>query len=650
MMLEQIKQVLAREGITAVAIIDDVYDETPALVDIQEAEWNVFADDIDEAGELIIKDELNEPDVHEALPKLTKDPSFVRFVWERRERSPVFGRLFEPYAQRRDGGRRLLEPLRLLLTNDLGLVVTTTGSRRLEGEGANVGDDAQLVFLDLFLGAAQDAAALKRARERIDLLRESRRANPPLVVLMSSSARLESLRDSFRDEGKFLGCQFRTLSKGDIEDKERIHELLYRLASRYRDTLKLAAFVYSWHAALADAAERFLQKIRRLDLRDYADIQELVLASQDERVGTYLLEAYDQFFHYELESDLSLTDAASKMDEISWSDYPPPHFLPEAVAGEIVDGLLFHHQASIAVAEPIQFGDVLFAMREDEHPAGREPKVDFAKGERLALLVLTQACDLQQGNAKTVLFLAGVARPAELVFDTRPDALRTPSLIAEARRYLVEWEVGAPMSWTPEELKRRLAADSFRRMRRFRTLHALQLQQLFAGKLSRVGTPVMPPPRHGAGVDISYVNKEGRAVSLLVVPTEKRQAVVLVGRDKKKHTDHLVLSSELVDELRGAMRRVAVDRLSEKDRAKWSTVLADREFFASLEQRVPYDRNASKRPFAGKPAVDILQVVGPYVDPQNKPVKADGSADRNAGPLIVDIKVSVAAQNVGEGE
>jgi hypothetical protein len=643
-MLDEIKKVLVREGIQTAAIIDDVYDETPTLDDVDREQWDYFETDLAEVELDLIQGELSVDDVYAELSRLKTDVKFLEFLWLRRGVSEVFAALFKPFQERQDSGKAALAPLELLLT-ELGLKPATVGARDAETGRAQ---DAGLIFLDLFLGGRQDEAARDRAVKRVGRIVNARRARPPLVVLMSSSTRLEELRDRCRDEAELLGCQFRTLPKIYINETERLYELLYRLGSRYRDTLRLAAFMDTWRSALDDAAKRFLTKVRRLDLRDYADIQNLVLNSQDERVGTYLLEAYDQFFHHELEGDERLISAGQVIDQISWKDYPPAHFLPDGISAGLVDGLMFHNVSLVSQTAPVQFGDVLFAKVAEAWPSWLEPKVDFGRGERLALLALTQSCDIQQGNAKRMLFLAGVARPAALSHHKRPEAKLTPSLLLGADQYVIEWEMTAPISWSFESLRQNIADGYYQRVRRFRSLYVLQLQQSFASALVRVGTPALMPLQHVAGVIISYRDVEGKVHEVLSASVGDRQAVAMVGRDENKHTDRLVLSPELVGSLKEALRSVAANTLPENRRADWKGAVGSREFFQLFEQGISYERDASVRSLAKTP-FDVLQVVGPYA--KSSPIFANRTVEHKSktGPLFIEINFA-SSSSVEESE
>jgi hypothetical protein len=66
--------------------------------------------------------------------------------------------------------------------------------------------------------------------------------------------------------------------------------------------------------------------------------------------------------------------------------------------------------------ESLQFGDVLFSTRLDALGEGTDPKANFKNGERIALLALTAACDLQHGYAKRFFFIAGIASPTSYFF------------------------------------------------------------------------------------------------------------------------------------------------------------------------------------------------------------------------------------------
>jgi hypothetical protein len=629
-MLNELREILTREGITSAAIIDDVFDDIPTSLDIDDESWSFFLDDQSEQEVTIVREEYGVTDPEARWEELRNDDNFIKFAWEQRSRSAVFQALFNAFTERQTSGKAQLEPLRALLFDDLKLNGSTHGSRR--GEGA----DAQLLFVDLFLGAQQDQQARNKALDRVKTIVNPRRESPPMLVLMSSSTRLHTMRDDFRDEAELMGCQFRIIQKVDFNDPDKIHELLYRLITTYQKALKLSEFLERWRQALQDATTRFLRTARRLDLRDYADLQTLVLSAEEEPIGAYLLEVFGNYFQFELEEDARLSSAALGLNEMQWENYPAPHFLPAEVSANIADGMLFRSSKILAKAEKFQFGEILFSTRVDALGEGAEPKADFTKGERIALVVLTAACDIQHGNAKRLLFIAGVAKPSELCFHLKPKALFTPILIHDGKRYVINWDLGAPVTWSPNEFAEQLRNGNFERVRQFRSLFSLQLQQLFTSSVARVGTPVIPPVQHLAGVTISYRDQNGTLQHVVSVKPADRKAVVLVGRNEHAHIDRLMLAPEVVSDLHVDIQKVDTNSIAANELGKWKTAVQNRELFLKMEEGMQYARDSMRRPFSGS-SYDIVTVVGPYIE--NSPITPERKINRNHGLLIIELEV-----------
>ncbi|HZS47721.1 MAG TPA: hypothetical protein VFC63_21815, partial [Blastocatellia bacterium] len=497
--------------------------------------------------------------------------------------------------------------------------------------------DTQLLFVDLFLGTQQDEEARNRALRLVKDIVEPRPESPPMLVLISSSTRLTEMRDEFRDEAGLIGCQFRTMQKTELDDATALHEILYRLITSYRQSLKLSGFLALWRQALNDATIRFFKRVRRLDLRDYADLQTLVLNAEGELVGAYLLEVFGQYFQFELEEDTRLSSSAVDLNQLRWDNYAPPHFLPASDSASIADGMLFRSSKIFAKTDPLQFGDVLFSTRVDALGAEEEPIADFGKGERIALLALTAACDLQHENATRFLFIAGVAKPSELILHKRPTPQLTPILIVDGKHYVVQWEIGAPVAMSENDFKDKIDSGVFIRVRRFRPLFSLQLQQLFTSSLSRVGTMVMPPAQHLAGVVISYRDQNRILRQLISLQPIDGKAVILVGRGVKDFIDKLILGPEVVSELRIAVNKVDVNTLNQNERQKWQSAVHTRELYSKMEEGIPFSREGLKAPFTGT-TYDIVTVIGPYV--KESPINADRVISGNANLLVIELKVS----------
>jgi hypothetical protein len=355
-------------------------------------------------------------------------------------------------------------------------------------------------------------------------------------------------------------------------------------------------------------------------------------------MGAYFLEVFGQYFQFQLEEDSRLSAAALRLNELKWKTYPPPHFLPSAVSANIADGLLFRSAKVVSKSDALQLGDVLFSKRVDALGKGADPVANFAKGERIALVLLTAACDIQHGNAKRFLFIGGVAKPSELMLHKKPTALLTPVLFHDDKNYVVEWDLGTPVAWSPQEASNYLETGAFERVRRFRPLFSLQLQQLFTSGLSRVGTPVMPPVQHLVGFIISYVARDLQLREITTYRATDSKAVVLVGRDDETFVDRLMLAPEVVGEIRSAMQKVAVDDLPEKSRDRWKAALENRDFFSRMKEGIPYERKGFARAFKSLP-YDVVTVIGPYSDKEKSPITAERKLKGDHGPLIVELEI-----------
>jgi hypothetical protein len=259
------------------------------------------------------------------------------------------------------------------------------------------------------------------------------------------------------------------------------------------------------------------------------------------------LDLYDTYLHYILEGDQSLILAAKELNSIDWEEYPPPHFGPSPEAIRILDGTTFENEARTK-SKPedvtLHLGDVLFAKtpKAAEDSDGESPSSPSLS----ALVVLTQACDLLQGNSTSVLFVPGSIHPYSSKFHKKPEGSRTPVLRVGDKQYVIDWDVGSPVAWPAKEISSRMGANGeYDTVRRFRTLYALKMQQLFTGNLGRVGTPAPVPARYPVQLKIFFRNASGEAVLLLETTAEEDKAVCLFGRDAENRTlSRLVLVPE----------------------------------------------------------------------------------------------------------
>ena len=318
-LMTELKDLLAARGITRAVVIDDVFDTVPRPDELNDGDWPNFFDDLGDAGTELLR-ELYEGYEEASTEELKASEDFITVVWENRTNLPqaASDHLFREYEETKTTERTALNSLVAAL-EALGLACTTMG--RELGEVAN---QAELIFVDLFLGFHQIQDDMGRAVQRVRELLEGRVQNPPLVVLMSRSPRLQEKRNEFRDTAGLLGSTFRVVSKADLATEGTLETLLTRLANHYEDAKRVAGFVHAWDSGLDQARQNFIRVLRRLDLSDLAQIRALLLDFERQNLGEYLLDVADRVLQHEIEADDNTIGSALELNKIDVEKYPAP--------------------------------------------------------------------------------------------------------------------------------------------------------------------------------------------------------------------------------------------------------------------------------------------------------------------------------------
>jgi len=353
-----IAELLLKSGIRKAVVIDDAFDEAPRADDLDVESWTVFFDDIAPHEQEIRKIYPPYPDTERE--EIENSDEFVSVLWKNCNLLPskIWNTLFEEYEHKNPGERQWLNGLVTSL-KQLGIECTTLGRDFTEGAG-----DADLVFIDLFLGFGESENSVKQAIEGVDKLVRGRESAPPLVILMSRSTRLAEKRNEFRDRAGLLGSTFRVVSKLDLSKDGKLESMLVRLASHYEDAKHVAAFVHAWDSGLEQARKRFVRVLRRLDLSDLAQIRALLLDPEVESLGDYLLDVADRVLQHKIESDAGTIAAARELNKIDLGKYPAPHPAGLPDLQDLVNRMVFLHPDRLRLSDnegkvQLQFGDVL---------------------------------------------------------------------------------------------------------------------------------------------------------------------------------------------------------------------------------------------------------------------------------------------------
>ena len=261
-----------------------------------------------------------------------------------------------------------------LKTNLEGFGLTCgTAGRNFGQPSAN----ADLVIIDLFLGSGQRPDDMEVAIEGLTKVIEARSARPPIVILMSRSSRLADKREEFRDRCGLFASAFRIIRKDDLSDNGKLGRLLARLGAHFEDSLKLANFVDAWRRGLNAAQDRTSTLIRRLELSDHAQIRQLLLSTEGEPTGSYLVDVFDAVLRHEIEREAPIIDGASALNTLTSDVYPPPYLAGSRDLQDLVYRSLFQNRERLrlqgAEGSRVAFGDLL--MRKTITPTTPAPRL-----------------------------------------------------------------------------------------------------------------------------------------------------------------------------------------------------------------------------------------------------------------------------------
>lgn len=630
-MIDDIKALYLARKVHRAVLVDDAFDLSPRLGDVDDALWDRFFDDLNDADEAEISaqygiEQYGEMDASE----LRRDQRFIDVVWARKGASRSVQLLFSDFERIIAQKRGQLAPLIGLLEKDLGLSCHCYGR-----DGGENLPSADIIFLDLYLGQVEDDVAVERAITRIKEVVEQRRATPPTVILLSQSPNISNVGPKVRDNAELLGCQFRMVKKDQLADSAKMVERLYDLEISHTDAMKINSFLLAWDEALTLAKREFLRSVRTLDLADYANVSSLILEAEGEPLGDYVLDLYDLHLHNTLEGDRELIQTARSMNDIRWSEYPPAQFMPSPEVVNMLEGTVFHNaertNIETAGGEPLtaRLGDVYLGPEVQAAADGTTPP-------RACYVVISQACDLQHGDADRILLLKGCLRPY------MPDQVakkatvqRTPLITIGQARFILEWDLLAPETWMLSDIAAK-TEEGFCKIRRFRSSFALQIQQSFLGRLGRVGTMAALPGRHPVGVKVFLQNRNNKAILLAQAHVEDDKAVSLIGRTERgANIEWLLLSETLLDEVRENL--LAVDNaLLPGGNPSFSAVRENVAFYRALKRGLSVQRESPKgsKPFKDT-EYDVLQIL------TQSALQNGGDVDRSLKPVIIEIHYSI---------
>lgn len=573
--MTNLQTLLKEKDINRAVIIDDAFDDLPRPDELDEKDWSRFFEDLTE--EDILQLETLYPgyeNVDQSI--LRSSEKFITVLWENREKlsQEVAAILFRGYESRNANDRFQLGNLVQRL-EDLGLTCTTIG-REIDDDV----NEADLVVIDLFLGSQSSEKAVERAVKRVRKIVSNRDQTPPLVILVSSSSRLDEKRNKFRDEAELLSSTFRVASKSDLIKDGRLELILSRLVSHYEDAKRVAGFLDAWENGIESTRKNFLQRLRRLDLSDLAQIQTLLLDSEGERLGDYLLDVADRVLQHEIESDPRTIESALELNSIDLSNYPAPHLMGTPDLQDLVHRMAFVHGSRLGLSGEnerphLRFGDVVQCNKNGGEGYGNE-----------VYLVVSPACDLVRNETSPVMLLSGQLMELKSGdWSYREDSVRTSIIILpDGGRKWIKWNLREVESLRYDQLNQLIQDGRLSRIARLREVYSLAIQQKLLARMGRIGQPANLPVPFPITVSLFYVDTDQKACKLLNDDIESAVCYVGRGRDSKDQIYHLVLTEQVCDQIAQALYDLSEEKVCQAARASLRAVKKDPEFIKKFEQ------------------------------------------------------------------
>ncbi len=572
---EAVKELLNEHAFTQALVIDDGFDKEPdfgelsgTLDDGLEAQAAELIESLantlkEQLGKVLTAEDLEADDWEAGL----RNNAFLSLLWTMRAEEALPPELatlvFGDYDTRLGQKQNDLKPLLAFLTGDLSLTVTTAGRERTE-----LPADTKVVFLDLFLGLNDVASAREEAVDRIRMMVEKLpEEDRPVVVLMSTkSGELEKWADDLRERAGLMGAKFRMIGKAEFNREGAVAEVMQELLAPLADANIVGRLIDAWSDTLEKVRGQIRKDLLGLDVADYGYLKRFRLEAEGMPLGAYLLEAYGDVLRYEIEACTELMDVSAEVDGLKFDQSAFPHFLPDKGVNFLNHAMSFVHEKAIermglqmhAAATSLQLGDLIV----DGADADAMSAKDSDRATMPIHVVISQACDLQQGKSDVVLLLSGTMSPRNWEEAFKPAEDRIDCFIWSGREYSIDWQKANLNAWTRALANRRLKpGGTHQRIGRLRALPAMKAQNLFASNLTRVGTLAAPHAVIGVGLQIEFKDKTGARKTMFETTAKESMACLLKGiipqGRRTAPADYLVFNEAFAARLAAEINKVA---------------------------------------------------------------------------------------------
>jgi hypothetical protein len=257
------------------------------------------------------------------------------------------------------------------------------------------------------------------------------------------------------------------------------------------------------------------------------------------------------------------------LDNLALDKLPAAHFLPSGQIPRLKHASAFFDDAVIEsgglqfenARSVLDLGDLIV-----EKPKNWKPGADLEIDEMPAFVVISQACDIVQKKADTLLLLRGTIRPRDWTAALGNPPETTDVFIHKGHQFLIEWKKAQITAWPALLADRRLKKDTGDHLRigRFREVEALKLQQIFASNLTRVGTLAAPHPHTDVGMILTAPKiGDGFEKIFEFTPVQRMAAVMNVRPTKGDAYQFLVFNGDATAMVTSAIKDIDLSGVKE---------------------------------------------------------------------------------------
>lgn len=547
--IHPVQRRLKERAVDVVAIVDDAFDtptrENTLPSELQEFVTEVNADPALQA-ELVSHSLLTDG---QELEDANVNDEFLLRLWRLAEGNKLdalapkcANGLFSSRYEKLKDVRKLTEYLK-----DLGIDVRHMS--KLPESPGELDGSIKILFLDYFLGPDASTAHSQQFAETI------RRQSPnTFMVLMSSKENLSATADLFRSQSKLLRNLFDFAEKKDLTQKEKLLIKLESWLVGLPSRLRVRSFVNALETSIQSVTSDFLDKVRSLNLEDYAFTQKLSLQAEGQPLGEYMLWLHSNLIAELFSKQESIIHEVRELDRLVMEELlpfanPPSRELAEiynaAICQQLTGGWKME-KVKLSVGEHerefelphIELGDILIKD-------GSSPEV---------YMVINAACDLifsQQRTAdpdQSILLVPGTLYS---LGDQRGNSpVRTELFLHRGNQYRIVWDLDRVRAEKHAELRTRLSG--YEPLARLRMPYALEVQRAFSAKLTRIGMPVAPPFYHPVPLEVWGEGDKGKCKLLMKIPADEG-AVIL--HTKKKNS--FILTIKCIERIMHCLDEVA---------------------------------------------------------------------------------------------